>query len=345
MVRFLTERAQHGSLRLSDDDEVHLLDGLRSSASRLLDAPLECVAVVGGASEALSELAAMIASPGGQVVLVSTDFPSVTYPWLLAAERLDLDVVFVADRSGEDLTATIVEAIGPRTIAVCVSAVMYASGSRVDVAAVAVAAREHGARTIVDATQLAGAGPVSMTSWRVDAVVASGYKWLSAHGGVALLAVSADLLPVWPTTIGWMGTDAPFDFASERLRIAGDARRFQKSTISYASAIGLGESIELLLGVGLDRIADHARQLAGPLVDDVAPLGWTAHRCIEDPAASPHLIALSHPRHDARRVQRWLRSVHGIVTSARDGTIRISLHVYNDESDIRTLRDALAHGP
>jgi Asp-tRNA(Asn)/Glu-tRNA(Gln) amidotransferase A subunit family amidase len=38
--------------------------------------------------------------------------------------------------------------------------------------------------------------------WRADAVVTSGYKWLSAHGGVALLALTPDLAERRPHLVG-----------------------------------------------------------------------------------------------------------------------------------------------
>ena len=54
----------------------------------LFDAPLRSIAVVGGASEALGQLALLTAQARGEVVLVASDFPSVTHPWLAARERL-----------------------------------------------------------------------------------------------------------------------------------------------------------------------------------------------------------------------------------------------------------------
>ena len=69
-VRFLAEVAQYGNLRLSDQAEAGVLDGLRTAAAGLLGAPVASVAVVGGASEGLGQLAALLSSAGGEVVLV-----------------------------------------------------------------------------------------------------------------------------------------------------------------------------------------------------------------------------------------------------------------------------------
>ena len=57
----------------------------------------DAVAVVGGASEGLGQIASLLEADRGTVVLVSTDFPSVTYPWLAAAQRREIELRFVED--------------------------------------------------------------------------------------------------------------------------------------------------------------------------------------------------------------------------------------------------------
>ena len=88
---------------------------------------------------------------------------------------------------------------------------------------------------------------------RFHALVTSGYKWLSAHGGVALLTLAADLALRLPRFVGWKGTHHPFAFDPLTLRLADDARRFMLSTMSYVSAIGLQSSIAMLSSLGFER--------------------------------------------------------------------------------------------
>src|SRR5204863_6042816 len=136
----------------------------------------------------------------------------------------------------------------------------------------------------VDVTQMAGAMAVSMRSWCADVLVCSGYKWLSTHGGVALLAVTDELLQDVPTIVGWKGTEHPFRFDPTTLTLASDARRFELSTIAYSSAAGLSSSIDLLTGVGFPALAEHAEALARELVAAAAPHGRMAYRAPDAPA-------------------------------------------------------------
>ena len=180
-----------------------------------------------------------------------------------------------------------------------------------------------------------------MSAWGADALVCSGYKWLSAPGGVALLAVSEDLAAAVPPLVGWKGSATPFDFNPQELSLAKDARRFELSTMSYSSASGLLASIKLLTEIGLSSIREHADRLADSLVKRVAPLGWTPYRPLSDQSASGHIVSLRHPTAVVEEVQAALADEHRIITSSRAGGIRVSLHVYNSEDDVRALAEAL----
>ena len=340
-LRFLTDVAQHGNVHLSDEAEAEILNSLRTSAAALLGAPETAVAVVGGASEGLGQIGVLLGDADGEAVLVPSDFPSVTYPWLAARERLGMTVRWVPDVAETDLTQSLVDAVTERTTVVCVSAVQFATGSRVDVPALVKAARSVGARVVLDITQMAGAVPVSMTEWGADALVCSGYKWLSAPGGVALLALTEDLATALPPIVGWMGSAQPFDFKPDVLTLAKDARRFELSTMSYSAVLGLVASIELLTGLGLDSVRDHADRLAALLVEQTARSGWIPFRPLGDRSASSHIVSLRHPTANVHQVQAILAEEYRVVTSSRGGGIRVSLHAYNNGDDVHALADAL----
>jgi kynureninase len=193
------------------------------------------VAVVAGASEGLSQVTALLEPDQGTILLVGSDFPSVTYPWLAAAERRGISLRFVDDRADRDLTQDLVEAIDLATVVVAFSVVQYATGTRVDAGRVAERAHEVGARVVVDATQLAGAGVVDTAGWGADAMVTSGYKWLSAHGGVALLALVPELVKRVPgaSSAGWVPSTGSISIRSRFVwpmtRAASSSRRCRTS--------------------------------------------------------------------------------------------------------------------
>ena len=104
---------------------------------------------------------------------------------------------------------------------------------------------------------------------------------------------------------------------------------------------GLTVAVEQLLSVGEAQIEAHARRLAAMLVSGASKYGWQAFRSASDPAASPHIISLGHPRQRVQAIVERLRS-HNIVCGIRGGRIRISLAPYNDASDVNSLIEAFA---
>jgi cysteine desulfurase / selenocysteine lyase len=244
--------------------------------------------------------------------------------------------------AAEDLTISMADAISDRATVVCVSAVQFATRQPHRAAALVARAHAVGAPVVIDVTQMAGAAPVSMTEWGADALVCSGYKWLSAPGGVALLAVAEDLADAVPALVGWKGSAAPFDFRSQHPALARDARRFELSTSSYSAAMGLLASIELLSATGTVSIREHAAALATYLVHQAAPLGWTPYRDPVSPLASGHIVVLRNTGAVASQIQARLAADHKISTSSRGGGIRVSLHAYNCSDDIHALIAALA---
>jgi selenocysteine lyase/cysteine desulfurase len=274
------------------------------------------------------------------ILAVSSDFPAITRPWLRLAALKDHTVRFVDDQPTCDLTDTLIEAIDESTSVVAVSSVQYATGTVVDISRLRQSTVQVGARLIVDATQAAGAMRVDAAAWDADAVVASGYKWLGGHGGVALAVMSPLLLERIPPLPGWMGASDPFGFDATSVSLANDARRYTQSTMSYASMAGLVVAVEQLLSLGEARIEAHARSLATMLVSDASKYGWQPFRSVGDAAGSPHIISLGHARESVQAIVERLRS-HNIVCGTRGGRIRISLAPYNDASDVDTLIEAL----
>lgn len=337
MHRFLDDVARHGNVHMSDEEESGFLDGLRGAASTLLGVDPAKVAVTAGASELLGQAPGLLRPPrGSEVVVVATDFPAITRPWLRLADHGGCRVRFVDDDPASDLTSDLIAAIGDDTAVVAVATTQYATGSRIDVDRLTAAIRGTGVRLVLDITQDAGAMRAAPSTWEADLVACSGYKWLGGHGGAALGVVAPVTLGEAPPLPGWMGAIDPFDFDASRADYAPDARRFTLSTMSYVSVVGLTESIDELASLDIARVEEHSDALARHLVSSVASSGWIPFRELDDPAAGSHIVSLGHAELDAARAARSARSA-GVVCGARLGRIRVSLAHYNDETDVDAL--------
>jgi cysteine desulfurase/selenocysteine lyase len=341
MHRFVDDVARHGNRNMSDADEVRYFEQLRERAARLFRADADRIAILSSASEMLGQIPLLVPPIAGRKILaVATDFPAVTRPWLRLAASGDCQLQFVEDNPASDLTDDLIAALDRQTALIAVSSVQYATGSQVDVVRLQRAAKQVGARLIIDATQAAGALAIDAASWDADVVVSSGYKWLGGHGGVALAVMAPSLLKRMPPLPGWMGAPDPFDFDATKLRLAGDARRYTQSTMSYVSIAGLTAALDQLLSLDETSIETHARRLAERLIEKSSQCGWQPFRELSDPAASPHIISLMRPDKALGATQDALRKAN-VVCSSRGGRARVSLAPYSDESDIDALVAAL----
>jgi selenocysteine lyase/cysteine desulfurase len=315
----------------------------RDAVARLLGADRDEIAVTTSASEAFGQVAwGVRPRPGANVVSIDLDFPTVTYPWLRMHRELDLELRLVpalADPGPVSIDA-IAELVDERTAAISVSHVQYATGQRLDLAELAALAHEHGALLMVDAGQSAGAVPIDVRAAEVDVLVGHGGKWLCAETGAGFCYLRRELIErVEPVLAGWRSTEVPYDLDATRVLLAASARRLEVSSSSYAARFLLAASIDYLLGLSLDRILAHDLKLGGALIEGLDALGAEilTPRSATDRAG---IVATRLPRIDAETAVRRLRE-HGVVASARLGAIRLSLHLYNDESDVARVVDAL----
>jgi selenocysteine lyase/cysteine desulfurase len=288
----------------------------RASFAGLVGTTADRVAV-GSQVSVFAGLVAASVPDGAEVVTAAGDFTSIVFPFLAQAGRgVCVREVPLTEVAG---------AVTDRTALVAVSAVQSADGRLADVPAITTAARDHGARVLLDVTQAAGWLPLDLTG--VDLAVCGGYKWLLAPRGTCFLAVTpeaaADLAP---HTAGWYaGQDPWLSIYGGPLRLAGDARRFDVSP-AWHCWVGQAPSLELLTGVGIERLHAHALGLANRFRAGVGlPPGNSAIVSLAaTDAAGPALVAA------------------GIVASVRAGRLRLSFHVHNTAADADRAAGALA---
>ncbi len=249
----------------------------------------------------------------GKVVTAEGDFTSLLYP--LAASGREIVSVPLTQ---------LADAVDRDTAIVAVAAVQSADGSVADLDAIADAAAEHNAFSLVDSTQASGWLPLDAS--RFDAVVAGGYKWLSHPRGTAFMALGRRLADTVPITANWYAADEPWESCyGLPLRIADEARRFDVSPAWlnwHAAAVAL----ERLEAIGIAAIYEHNTALASRV-----------REALELEPADSAIVALEVPSGTAARLNEA-----GIKVSERAGRLRISCHHYNDHGDIDRLLDIVA---
>ena len=266
----------------------------------------------------VSNFVGLIASSlpdGARVVAPNVEFTSNLFPYFMHAGR-GVTVETVP-------AARLADAIDASTTAVAFSTVQSSTGEVADLDAILSAAVDYDAITIVDATQSCGWLPLDAS--RVDFVVVHTYKWLMSPRGAAFLYVNPrrrdDLRPL---AAGWYaGEDVHASYYGPPLRLARSARRFDVSP-AWFSWVGARPALELVEDIGVDVINEHNVGLAN------------AFRSALGLEPSNSAIVSVDTAGDMSRLESA-----GILAAWRAGNLRVSFHLYNDNSDVDALLNTL----
>jgi cysteine desulfurase/selenocysteine lyase len=318
---------------------------VRASAARLLGCLPDDLAFVKSSAEAMGLVALGLDwRPGDEVVVYERQFPAGVLPWLNLA-HLGVRVRFVRDLGRHRFDAADVEALlGERTRVVCLELVNFGNGFRVPVEEIAAMCRSRGIWLLVDATQAAGVLQVDVSRLGCDLLAAHGYKFLASAYGVAPCYVRRQLRaelrvpePGWKTRAA-LGDESLTRY--ERVDVAREARRFEPSIPDVAAIVGMGASIDLLLGLGQAAAEAWALRLAATAAAALAERGYSVVSSDREGERSA-LLSVEHPTAEPAELEAALR-VGGAVAAVREDRLRLSFHCYNDEADLERALTALA---
>jgi selenocysteine lyase/cysteine desulfurase len=307
-------------------------EAARAAFARLINAEPDEVAVTTSLSAGVSALASGLRyGARSRIVLTDLEFPTVGQIWH-AQESRGARVVH-ADPDEFD------KVIDEDTAVVSITHVSYRTGELIDPKRVAEIAHKHGALVLLDAYQSAGSLPIDVKELGVDFLAAGTVKYLLGSAGLAFFYCRREL---WerarPTATGWFADQDIFQMDAWDYSPSPTARRFQSGTPPIPSIYAGIAGIELMEEIGIEENAEHVRALNAHLIGGLEDLGATIttprkrHRhgalvCVKSNDVEELVAAL----------RRW-----GVVTSERDGSVRISAHAYNSVEDIDVVLEALA---
>ncbi len=291
-------------------------------------------------------------APGDAVLLTEMEHHANLVPWLMLAEQkgielrwLDIDDSYRLDLSNLDRLLD-----GVRLVACTVMSNVL--GTIPPFATIAAAAHERGALVVADGAQAVPHLPVDVSTLGCDFLAFSAHKMLGPTG-IGVLWGREELLEAMPPFLGGGGMIR--DVRKDGFVPSALPSKFEAGTPPIAEAVGLGAAVDYLSAIGMQRVIDHDRQLTAyaqqalhkRFGDDLTifgPEGTDDRGGVLSLALGdvhPHDLAqvldqsgvcVRAGHHCAKPLMRRL----GISAAAR-----ASFYVYNDESDVDALVDAL----
>jgi selenocysteine lyase/cysteine desulfurase len=318
---------------------VERQEAARAAFAGLVNASPDEIAVTTSLSAGVSALASGLRyARRSKVVLTDWEFPTIGQIWH-AQEARGARVAHVpAAPDGTIPLEHFRRVVDDDTLIVSITHVCYRNGAMIDVPAVVELAHERGALVLLDAFQGVGSLPVDVRELGVDFLGAGVLKYLLGSAGLAFFYCRRDLVErVRPTQTGWFADENIFAMDHTDYSPAPTAARFQSGTPPVPAIYAGIAGIELMQEIGITETREHVLRLNAYLLDGLDELGATVVTPRE-PQRRGALICVKST--DASELVAVLAR-EGMVTSERDGNLRISAHCYNTREDVATVLASL----
>jgi cysteine desulfurase family protein (TIGR01976 family) len=298
--------------------------------------------------------------PGDEIVVTRLDHDANVSPWLLAARDRDVTVRWV-DFDPEDGCTLDYEGLaamlGPRTRLVAVTHASNATGTVVDVARVAEAARAVGALTYVDAVHYAPHFLIDVDELGIDFLACSAYKFFGPHTGVLWgrreLLESLEAYKVRPAP-----DEAPDKWETGTQSFESLAG--VTAAVEYLASLGEGEQQRDQLTTAMKAIGEHDASLTRRFLDGISGIDGIRLYGISDERARTPTFAISVDGHTAHEVAEllgrqgifvWAGHYYAVEVMRRigvldeGGLVRIGFVHYTTEEEVDRVLGALSDLP
>ncbi|MFB5664037.1 aminotransferase class V-fold PLP-dependent enzyme [Alteribacillus sp. HJP-4] len=179
-----------------------------------------------------------------------------------------------------------------------------------------------------------------LTNQDLEQVVDTNDEWIVKRTGIRkrILYIKRELSnQLEPRVTGWLGQQEHTKLQHDYSLFASATRRFETGLPSFISIYAAYEGIKLLREVGVDNIELHIKKLSQFTVRYAQKKGLK----VSTPPSDKFLTSIiAIELNNASCVAKLLKQ-ENIVVSARNDSIRIAPHFYNNEEDIKYAIDQL----
>jgi cysteine desulfurase / selenocysteine lyase len=341
------------------EEATRRFEAARSNVGRFIGAanPSREIVFAKNATEALNLVAHTWGRThlhaGDTIVLTEMEHHANIVPWqMLAAERGVRIRWIPVDDDGALVLTDLDELLdGAKLLGItCMSNVLGTLNAVTDIAE---AAHTAGAVVVADGAQSVPHLPTDVMSLGVDFLAFSAHKMLGPTG-IGVLWGRDELLSELPPFLG--GGEMILDVRKEGFTPNDVPWRFEAGTPPITEAIGLGAAVDYLRAVGMEAVRAHEIALTAYAMatlterfgDDIHIFGP------KDAAARGGVLSFAfrdlHPHDISQILDEYgvcVRAGHHCAKPLMrrlgvNATARASLALYNDESDVDRLADALA---
>ena len=326
--------------KMMRDGDVHwnrwLADreSVRRKVADYLNAEPEEIAFTTNTSQGMNVIVDAL-EDRGEVISSELEFPVTTLPWM--HRRIPVHLLQATD--GEVRVEDIQKAMTDKTGVIALSHVQFSNGCRIDPTAFGEIKGRHA--LVINASQSAGAFALDVKKMKIDALCATGHKWLLSGYGSGFVYLSRELLAQsMPRSISWLSVEDPFAMRNDEFRPRHDAAAgVELGCPHFAGIFALGAALDLIAEVGIQNIQNRVLDLNSHLTSHLAANGWKilSPDANETSRSAETLVAADKPEALTRHLLR-----RGVVVTEKPQGIRVATHFFNNEDDIDRLIGGLS---
>ncbi|HKC62493.1 MAG TPA: aminotransferase class V-fold PLP-dependent enzyme, partial [Pyrinomonadaceae bacterium] len=264
---FYREMMEEGDSRW--DEWLDRREAVRKRVAEFINAEPEEIAFTTNTSQGMNLIIDALEGLG-EVISDSLEFPISTIAWLHRGSRVN----FVEATDGEIRMEDLRQAQSEKTAIICMSYVQYSNGFRVNLEELGNIKGNH--TLVVNASQAAGAFEIDVKRMKIDALCATGHKWMLAGYGSGFVYLSRKLLDETRSrSIGWLSVEEPFADRNRDFQLRTDAAaRAELGCPHFAGIFALGASVDYMMKIGRKRIEERVLQLNRYLTGRLSDEGW-----------------------------------------------------------------------
>jgi cysteine desulfurase/selenocysteine lyase len=254
---------RRGAYKLSERATIMFEDVRQKVASLFNAADKKEIIFTSGTTQAINLVAysfgKAFVKEGDEVIISNIEHHANTVPWQVLCDDkgAHLKVIPVNDR-GELIMEEYKNLLSPKTRIVAVNHVSNALGTVNPIKEITRLAHEAGAKVLIDGAQSTPHMKIDVQDIDCDFYTFSGHK-MYAPSGVGGLYGKYDVLKEMPPYV--TGGDMIRQVTIKKTLYADPPARFEAGTPAITQVMGLGEAIDYLQEIGLDKIAEYEHSL------------------------------------------------------------------------------------
>ena len=301
------------------------------------------IAFTSNATESLNIAISGLFQAGDHVITTVCEHKSVLRP-LYRMEQQGVELSFLsADEKGRMEYDKLEELYRENTKAIVITHASNLTGNVTDLSIISAFARRHHLLLVVDASQTAGAIPISVKEMGIDMLCFTGHKGLMGPQGTGGIYVRKGI-DLAPLKVGGSGVHS---FDHEHPSVMPTA--LEAGTINGHGIAGLNAALAFLLETGVEEIGRRERALARRFIDGVRNIPGVILYGDIDAEMRTSIVTLNIGEEDSGQISNILWEdyeicvragahcaplMHETLQTVRQGAVRFSFSYFNTEEEI-----------